>query len=145
MNIGRRRKLTLWLTCAAVASLAVSALASRAESQARMAQMAKRTAAGPIKLDVRPEMPVAVLDSTLDVHVYLRNANNESVSWDRPCKVTLKITYPSKRVVEQQIFIAAGQSSGVAKVEAAEYGVAQIQARESSDSLLSAGNTLFVH
>jgi hypothetical protein len=81
-----------------------------------MKQMATRTAAGPIKLDVHPEAPTALLNSTVDVRVYLRNANNEPASWDRPCKVTLKITYPSRKTVQQEIFIPAGQSSGVAKL-----------------------------
>jgi len=109
-----------------------------------MRQMATRAAAGPIKLDVQPEVASAVIHSNVSVKVFMRNADNQPATWERPCTLNLEVTFPSKRVERHQIVIPAGQNSGSAAFVAAEYGVTHIRVAEATDSLLSAGNTVFI-
>jgi hypothetical protein len=115
------------------------------QQQSQMQQMATRAASGPIKLDVQPETTTALLNSQVPFRVFLRNAENQPVAWNRPCVLILEISFPSKNVVRQELVIPAGASSGTGGFAASEYGVVEIRAKEKSDSLLSAGNTVFVY
>lgn len=132
--------LLAWLACPGSCVLARSS-----QAQSQMRQMATRAAAGPIKLDVQPESATAVLNSSVSIKVFMRNADNQPATWGRPCELTLEVTFPSKNVVRQEFVIPAGQSVRAVAFAASEYGVAHIRVREKSDSLLSAGNTVFVY
>jgi hypothetical protein len=109
-----------------------------------MRQMAKRAAAGAIKLEVQRDSASVPLGSTVSLKIFMRNADNQAATWDHPCTVNLQITFPSKKVEKQTIVIPQGQEFVVAKFAASEYGVAHLNATESTDSLLAAGSTVFV-
>ncbi len=109
-----------------------------------MLQRATRGAAGPIKLDVQPDAASAPIRSKVSLKVFLRNADNQPGTWDHPCTVNLEITFPSKRVERQTVVIPKGQNFGVATFVASEYGVAHLRVTESTDSILPAGNTVFI-
>ncbi len=120
------------------------AAAQAPQAQSQMRQMATRAAAGPIKLDVQPDAASAPIRSNVSLKVSLRNADNQPATWDHPCTVSLEITFPSKKVERQTIVIPGGQNFGVATFVASEYGVAHLRVTESTDSLLPAGNTVFI-
>src|SRR6266436_3721235 len=109
-----------------------------------MRQRATRAAAGPIKLDVQPDAASAPIRSKVSLKVFLRNADNQPATWDHPCTVNLEIAFPSKRVERQTVFIPKGQNFGIATFVASEYGVAHVRVTESTNSLLPAGNTVFI-
>jgi hypothetical protein len=70
--------------CLAASLLGVTYVCSSAASplESQRAQMAARTAAGPIKLDVLPASASAPIGSAVPVKVILRNANNLAVTSD---------------------------------------------------------------
>jgi hypothetical protein len=133
--------LAFWIACSAIY---VAAQAQQVQQQSQMRQMATRAAAGPIKLDVQPEVASAVVNSNVSVRVFMRNADNQPATWERPCTLNLEVTFPSKKVERQQMVIPVGQNSGSVTFVATEYGVTHIRVAEATDSLLSAGNTVFI-
>lgn len=114
------------------------------QASAPMRQMAKRAASGAIKLEVQRDSASVPLGSTVNLKIFIRNADNQAATWDHPCTVKLVITFPSKKVEKQTIIIPQGQEFAVAKFVASEFGVAHLSATESTDSLLAAGSTVFI-
>ena len=144
-----RKRSYVFLTLSSVfilspASPATFAAALAPHAQSQMRQRASRAAAGPIKLDIQPDAASAPIRSKVSLKVFIRNANNQPATWDHPCTVNLEITFPSKRVERQTVVIPKGQSFGVATFVASEYGVAHLRVTESTDSILPAGNTVFI-
>ena len=117
-------------------------VASQAQSQMR--QMASTAAQEPIKLEVQSDKRSAPINSEVGVKVFLRNANNQPATWNRPCTVNLEITFPSKKVEKHTLVIPASQNAIPFVFTASEYGVTQLRATESTNSLLPAGNTVFI-
>ena len=129
----------LWL-----ASLTAFPATPAPQAQSQMRQMATRAAAGPIKLDVQPDAASAPIRSNVALKVFMRNADNQPSTWDHPCTVSLEITFPSKKVERQTVVIPRGQNFGIAAFVASEYGIVRLRVTESTDSLLPAGNTVFI-
>ncbi len=123
---------------------AASASAHTPQASAPMRQMASRAAQGAIKLELQRDSASVPLGSTVALKIFMRNADNRAASWNRPCTINLQITHPSKKVEQQTVIIPKGEEFGVAKFVASEYGVVRLRATESTDSLLAAGNTVFV-
>src|SRR5216684_497804 len=126
------------------ASPAMFATAQAVQEQSQMRQRATRAAAGPIKLDVQPDAASAPIHSKVSLRVLLRNAENQPATWDHPSTVNLEIAFPSKRVERQTVVIPQGQNFGVTTFVASEYGIAHLRVTESTNSLLPAGNTVFI-
>ena len=114
------------------------------QASAPMRQMATRAASGAIKLEVQRDSASVPLGSTVTLKIFMRNADNQAATWDHPCTINLAITFPSKKVETQTIVIPQGHDFMAAKFVASEYGVAHLRATESTDSLLAAGNTVFI-
>jgi hypothetical protein len=133
-----------WVFVLWPASPAAFAAALAPQAQSQMRQRATRAAAGPIKLDVQPDAASAPIRSKVSLKVFMRNADNQPAIWDHPCTVSLEITFPSKKVERQNIVIPRGQNFGIATFVASEYGVAYLRVTESTNSLLPAGNTVFI-
>lgn len=110
----------------------------------QMREMAKRVAAGPTKLDVQPLANSFPISSNVPVKVVLRNAENQPVTWDHPCTVELEIAFPSGKVEKRPLLIPTGQSSMDVTFLASEYGIARIRVAETTNSLLPAGNTVYI-
>jgi hypothetical protein len=128
------------------ASPATFAAAPASQAQSQMRQRATRAAAGPIKLDIQPDVASAPIRSKVSLKVFIRNAYNQPATWDHPCTVNLEITFPSKRVERQTVVIPKGQNFGVAMFVASEYGVAHrrpsragIVLRSMNSAIASAG------
>jgi len=131
------------LLCFVILRLTCSPEVTAAQAPS-MRQMATRVATGPIKLDVQPDAPSIAINSSVPLKVFMRNADNQPATWDHPCTVNLEITFPSKKVERQTVVIPSGQNFTSASFAASEYGIMQIRVSESTDSLLSAGNTVFI-
>ncbi len=114
------------------------------QASAPMRQMATRAASGAIKLEVQRDSASAPMGSTVSLKIFMRNADNRAATWDHACTINLAITFPSRKVEKQTIVIPQGRDFVVAKFEASEYGVVHLNATESTDSLLGAGNTVFI-
>ena len=125
-------------------SPATFASAQAVQEQSQMRQRATRAAAGAIKLDVEPDAASASIRSRVSLKVFIRNADNQPAIWDHPCTVSLEITFPSQKVERQNIVSPRGQNFGIATFVASEYGVAHLRVTESTNSLLPAGNTVFI-
>ncbi len=114
------------------------------QAQSQMRARASRTAAGPIKLDIEPGTPSAIINSDVPLTIFMRNADNQPATWGQPCTVNLEITFPSKRVQKLSVVIPVGRSSATANFVASEYGVVQLRVVESTNSLSPSGNTVFI-
>jgi len=129
----------LWL---ALPAKFVAAQTSQVSSQMR--EMATRATAGPTKLDLQPDTTSAPIGSSVSLKVFMRNADNQPATWDHSCTVNLEITFPSKKVERQTVVIPKAQNFAVVTFVASEYGIAHLRVAESTDSLSSAGNTVFI-
>ena len=122
----------------------VFAQAKQAQISPQMQQRSMLAARSAIKLELQPANPTAVFNTPVSVDILLRNSDNQPASWGRPCNITLQVTFPSKKVATQTVVIPFGQSSVRATFVASEAGIITLRASESSNSLLAAGNTVYI-
>ncbi len=83
------------------------------QAQSQMSKIATRTAAGRIKLDVRPDAASVLISSNVSLKVFIRNADNQPPTWNNPYTVNLEITFPFKKVKKHTVVLPAGKYSAV--------------------------------
>src|SRR5260370_1505237 len=118
--------------------------AKEAQIPPQMQQRSILAARSAIKLELQPANPTAPFNTPVSVNIFVRNSDNQPASLGRPCNITLQVTFPSKKVETQTVVIPVGQSSVRATFVASEPGIITLRASESSNSLLAAGNTVYI-
>ena len=96
----------------------------------------------PYQLDIQPA-ELSSYRSSVSLKVLLLNAENQPATWIIPA-LSLEITLPSRKVEKLTVEIPKGQDSAVVAFVPSEYGVTSLRATETTNSLLPAGNSIFV-